>query len=132
MHAVAPMTKPLFAELEGSAYAFTSKLKANNVTQRALTSSAEALKILDEIEAQAKREEAKPPKDDGIASKIKMSANDLGSLRTELQGNLAKVAGAELPLIHLEPEAPGLFKCPREHIAEVTKALGDRVTRVPT
>ena len=155
MHAVAPMTKPLFAELEGSAYAFTSKLKANNVTQRALTTSAEALKgtrdfsaarkyvstekawleerlkILDEVEAQAKREEARPPKDGGIASKIKMSASDLGSLRTELQGNLAKVSGAELPLIHLEPEGPGLFKCPREHIAEVTKALGD-VAKVET
>jgi len=149
MHAVAPAAKPMFAELEGSAYAFTSKLKANNVTQRALTTSAEALqgsrdfsaakkyvsqekawleerlKILDEVEAQAKREDAKPPKDGGIASKIKMSASELGALRGELQGNLGKVSSAELPLIHLEPEGPGLFKCPREHIAEVTKALGD-------
>ena len=83
----------------------------------------ERLRILDEVEAQARQEQAQPPKDGGIAAKIKMSASDLGSLRAELQGNLAKVSGAELPLMHLEPQGAGLFKCPREHIVEVTKAL---------
>jgi hypothetical protein len=125
MHAIAPMTKPLFAELEGSAYAFTSKLKANNRMQEALSAQAEALqgardfaqaqehvakekrwleerlRLLDEIEAAARKENepgAARPKGGGIAAKIKMSAEDLSALRTDLQGKLDGLQQGTLPL----------------------------------
>ncbi len=151
MHAIAPAIKPMFSELEGSAYAFASKLKANNRAQEALRASAEALKgsrdfgqakdyvtkekawleerlkILDEIEAAAKKETegGKKPKDGGIAAKIKMSADTLSSMRSELQTHLSKVEGAELPLMNLEPKGAGLFTCPRESIRDVVKSLGE-------
>ena len=151
MHAIAPMTKPLFAELEGSAYAFTSKLKANNRMQETLTVQTEALKgsrdfaqaqeyvgkekawleerlrILDEVEAAAKKESegGKQPPGGGIAGKIKMSAKDLGALRSDLQGKLGSLKEGTLPLLTLEPKGPGLFTCPREHIRDVVQGLGE-------
>jgi hypothetical protein len=151
MHAVAPLAKPLFAELEGSAYAFTSKLRANNRTQQALKATIEALKgtrdfktareyvaaerawleerigIIGEIEAQAAKEAATTVRGRGVTAKIKMSQGDLASLKAELQSHLETVSKAELPLLTLEPKAPGLFTCPREHIGQVVKALGEQL-----
>ena len=152
MHAIAPAAKPLFADLESSAYTFTAKLKANNRTRIALETQANALKgtkdfgaaqkyvaaekawleekikVLDEVEAQLKKEEADPSKTKkggGLGDKIKLNSKDLASLQSEMKANLAKVEGAEQPLLYLEPKAPGLFSCPREHIADVVKSLGE-------
>jgi len=85
------------------------------------------IKVLGEIEAAAKAEEApgaKKPPGGGIAGKIKMSAKDLGALKTDLDAKLADLKGAELPLMSLEPKGDGLFSCPREKIVEVVEALG--------
>lgn len=154
MHAIAPITKPLFAELEGSAYAFTSRLRANNRTQATLRAQVESLRgsrdfgaaqdyvsqerawlqdrleILSEIEALAAKEAeaGAAPRGGGIAAKIRMSAEDLAALRSQMQGQLAQVSKAELPLLYLEPKGPGLFTCPREHIGAVIQGLG-QVTR---
>lgn len=152
MYAIAPMTKPLFADLESGAYAFSAKLKANNRTRAALETQAgalkgskdfaaardyvsaekawleERLKILDDMEAHLKMEEADPSlarKGGGLGGKIKLNSKDLASLKSELKASLDKVAGAEQPLLYLEPKAPGLFTCPRERIGEVVKSLGE-------
>jgi hypothetical protein len=153
MHAIAPATKSMFAELEGSAYVFGTRLRANNKTQRVLTEGFEALKqtkdfnkardlvtaekkwleervkILDEVAEQAKKEADSPtkPKDGGIAAKIKMDAKDLAALRSDLQAKLAEVSNAQMPLLNLEPKGHGLFTCPRENIHEVVKNLGEVV-----
>jgi hypothetical protein len=41
---IAPLTKPAFAELEGGAYSFAARIKANNRTRNALAIQAEGLK----------------------------------------------------------------------------------------
>ena len=154
MHAIAPLTKPAFAELEGGAYSFAARIKANNRTRNALAAQAEGLKgtrdfkqaqeyvanekawleeklkLLDEIEAQAKKEQegGKPPAD-GIAAKIKMSPGDLAAMRSDIKSNIAKLDAGTQPMLHLEPKAPGVYTCSPDHIVEVTKALGE-VTRV--
>lgn len=154
MHAIAPLTKPLFAELEGGAYSFSARIKASNRTRAALAAQVEGLKgtrdfkqaqeyvaaerawleeklkILDEIEAQAKKEQGggKPPAE-GIAAKIKMSPKDLAVMRGEIKSSIAKLDAGTQPMLHLEPKAPGVYTCSPEHIVEVTKALGE-VTRV--
>jgi hypothetical protein len=160
MHAVAPLAKPMFAELEGEAYAFASRLKANNKTRSALAGQAEALKgtkalgqaqkyvasekawledriqLLEEVEAQMAKEEAdtSSKKGGGIAGKIELSPAQLASLKADLKANLATVSAAEQPLLYLEPKAPGVFSCPREHAADVVKTLGETtsVTEDPT
>ena len=155
MHAIAPVAKKAFAELEGSAYAFAARIKANNVAQEALTVQAQGLKgtrdfkvaqdyvakekawledrlkILDEIEAQARieAEGGTPVKDGGIAGKIKMSPADMATLRADIQSNIAALDAGAQPLLHLEPKAPGVYTCTPERIGEVTKALGE-VTKV--
>ena len=58
-----------------------------------------------------------------------MNPAELGKLRTELKGQLDSVTGGELPLMTLEPKGEGLFTCPREHIYEVVKSLGEEVSR---
>ena len=159
MHAIAPLTKPAFAELEGGAYSFAARIKANNRTRAALAMQAEGLKgtrdfkqaqayvanekawleeklkILDELEALAKKEQegGKPPAN-GIAAKIKMSSKDLAALRGEIKSNIAKLDAGAQPLLHLEPKTPGVYTCSPEHIVEVTQALGEvtRVTEDPT
>jgi filamentous hemagglutinin len=154
MHAIAPLTKPAFAELEGGVYSFAARIKANNRTRNALAVHAEGLKgtrdfkqaqeyvanekawleeklkILDEIEAQAKKEQegGKPPAD-GIAAKLKMSPGDLAAMRGDIKSNIAKLDAGAQPMLHLEPKAPGVYTCSPDHIVEVTKALGE-VTRV--
>lgn len=154
MHSIAPKTKAMMAELEGSAYAFGTKLRANNLRLKSLTAEAEMLattkdfklaqqhvnnekaflderiKILDQIEAVAKQEAATgvKPKGGGIAEKIKMDAAELGALRTDLQSKLATVKDGDLPLINLEPIGPGLFTCPKATINEVVKSVGEVVS----
>jgi hypothetical protein len=152
MHAIAPAAKPLFSELESSAYTFAARLRANNRTQLALGAQANALKgtrglaeaqkyvsaektwleerikVLEEIEAQLVKEEgapAKSKKDGGLGARIKLTSKDLATLKSELKANLEKVAGAEEPLLALEPKAPGVFTCPRERIGDVVKSLGE-------
>jgi len=159
MHAIAPLTKPAFAELEGSAYSFAARIRANNRTRAALAIQAEGLKgtrdfkqaqdyvanekawledklkILDEIEAQAKKEEdGGNPAKDGISAKIKMRPSDIAAMRGDIKSNIAKLDAGTQPLLHLEPKAPGVYTCSPDHIVEVTKALGEvmRVTEDPT
>ena len=153
MHAIAPAMKPMWEELEGSTYKFASTLKANNRMRDTLQVKADVLKgtrdyasaidyvtqervwleervkILDDIEATAKAEEqgGKKPAGGGIASKIKMNAAELDAMRTDLKGKLATVTEGQLPLMTLEPKGDGLFTCPREHIYEVVKSLGEEV-----
>ena len=156
MHAIAPKMKPMWQDLEGSAYKFGTELAANNRMGETLKVKAELLKgtkdyvgateyltqeaqwlkqrveVLDQIEAIAKAEAqpgAKKPAGGGIAAKIKMTSTELTALRTDLQAKLATVTEGQLPLMTLEPKGEGLFTCPREHIYEVVKSLGEEVGR---
>jgi hypothetical protein len=155
MHAIAPLTKPLFAELEGSAYAFGVRLKANNRLQAALSEQVKAIKaggdfqaaqeyvakekawledrlaLLDDVEAAAQKEteNGKVPQEGGLAAKLKMSPETIGGLRASLQSNLASIKQTELPLLHLEPKGPGLFFCPRAKVTEVLAGLGKETGR---
>jgi hypothetical protein len=149
MHAIAPLTKPLFRNLEGRTYAFCSKLRANNLARVRLSEQAlllrgtknfseaqayvakerawleQRLRVLDEVEAAIKAETAggKKPVEGGIAAKILLGETDLAALRVDLQGKLASNSDSGL-LINLEPLAPGLYSCPRAHIADTARALG--------
>lgn len=151
MHAIAPMSEPLFKELEDSGYAFAKGLKENNQRQGALSVQAEAIKgtrdfaqaqeyvaqetewleerveILGEVEEAVAEESTNGsiPEDGGLAAKIHMSPEELSSLRTELEGNLEGLEQGTVPIALLEPKGPGLFTCPREHIAEVVQSLGE-------
>ena len=54
-----------------------------------------------------------------------MSPETIAGLRTSLQSNLAAIKQGELPLLHLQPKGPGLFFCPRAHVADVLEGLGE-------
>ncbi len=154
MHAIAPATKPLFSDLEGSAYAFATRLKANNRLRAALEVQVEAIKagrdfqaaqeyvgreqawledrlaVLDDIEAAAQKEatSGKVPEGGGLAAKLKMSPETIAGLRESLKTNLAQIKQGVVPLLYLQPKGPGFFTCPRVNVADVLAGLGGEVT----
>jgi adenosine deaminase len=155
MHAIAPTVKPmLFGELENSAYAWATQLRANNATQKALTAEsktlagakdlaaaqayvaqerawvAERLALLDDIARTAEREAA-AGKTDGLAMRLKLTPEQIRDMRVPLENAQAELADATV-MANLEPKGPGMFSCPAEHLDAVIGALKGEVVGTNT
>jgi hypothetical protein len=147
MHAVSKFTEPMFKSLQGAAFRFGTRLRANNETIKALRIRAAALEgthdlaavrkfvaaerawleerseVLAEIEKTANAEQANPPKDGGVLKKAGMTMEQLTELRGDVDAALAKARSADV-LFSLESLGPGLFKCPSERIDAIVPLLG--------